>query len=477
MIRNFFRRLDLQAKILLVLIAVILPTYFALIFMENKLTVPVLEQEMKQVAINAAKNLAGHIESNRLFFRTSSSKDIENHIQDLFYWQPSIARVDVVQKDEQTGAIRLIASNIEQESGTDPVLFPLPESTVAEYKTEEDGVSYWEVVEPIRVRHKLPAVSTNPIIGAVRLQISLKTVDNVSDAFWKISLVAAIINVIVLILALSYFLRRTIENDRLLKRAESQNLELTAQLHEAERQLMQNEKLAVMGQLTASFAHEIGTPLNAVGGHLQLLREEIPMPISKSAGERLDIITSQLLKIENIVKSFLQSTAKPVSQFQLVDVNQVAERVVAIVRPRIETLKIDVQLRLDKSLGPVRAVPVDMEQILLNLVNNSLDSIQSKLRAGTRSGMQLKISSALYIEEAENFAEITIQDTGEGISKANLANVFKPFFTTKAQGEGTGLGLAICQQLASKYNAPLLIDSKEGAWTKLILRIPYRKFV
>src|SRR4029077_10301588 len=115
-------------------------------------------------------------------------------------------------------------------------------------------------------------------------------------------------SVLTLIFALSYFLRRTIENDRRLKEAESENLQLTHQLHEAQRRLMVSEKLAVMGQLTASFAHEIGTPLNAVGGHLQLLREDL-LPVEsserKNLTERLEIVNGQVKKIEEIVKAFL----------------------------------------------------------------------------------------------------------------------------------------------------------------------------
>src|SRR5580698_4120021 len=130
--------------------------------------------------------------------------------------------------------------------------------------------------------------------------------------------IAAASSMIALLVGLGYFLRKTIQNDRKLRVAETQNLQLTEQLHEAERQLMTTEKLAVMGQLTASFAHEIGTPLNAIGGHLQLLREDLGQSVGSDARtattERLAIINGQVTKIESIVKSFLQSTAKPVSQ-------------------------------------------------------------------------------------------------------------------------------------------------------------------
>src|SRR5580698_4529885 len=107
--------------------------------------------------------------------------------------------------------------------------------------------------------------------------------------------IAAASSMIALLVGLGYFLRKTIQNDRRLREAESQNLQLTEQLHEAERQLMNTEKLAVMGQLTASFAHEIGTPLTAIGGHLQLIKDDLPenIPSSESNEERIDIINGQ----------------------------------------------------------------------------------------------------------------------------------------------------------------------------------------
>jgi signal transduction histidine kinase len=279
-----------------------------------------------------------------------------------------------------------------------------------------------------------------------------------------------------LIAGLSYFLRKTIANDRLLKRAESQNLMLTEQLHDTQRQLMNTEKLAVMGQLTASFAHEIGTPLNAIGGHLQLLQEEIEGEPRKDGAlkERLEIINGQVAKIEAIVKGFLQSTAKPTSQRQLVDLNRVADKTLGIAGPRLEALGVEVRRDYDRAMGPIRAVPLDLEQILLSLVNNSIDSLKAKAEANERARLQLEISTQVMEDEGRQWAELTVHDTGEGIRKGDLDNIFKPFFTTKRPGEGTGLGLTICRQLAHKHGGVLDIDSKEGAWTRVRLRIPYQ---
>jgi len=119
-------------------------------------------------------------------------------------------------------------------------------------------------------------------------------------------------------------------------------------------------------------------------------------------------------------------------------------------------------------------VPLELEQILLNLVNNSLDSLKAKASFKEGSRLLLEISTGVTHLHGKEWALLSVYDTGEGIKKTDLNNVLKPFFTTKRPGEGTGLGLTICQQLAHKYGGKLEIDSKEGAWTRVTLRLPYR---
>jgi signal transduction histidine kinase len=469
MIRKLRRHLDLQAKISLVLVAVILPTFLIVTIAENKFTQPILEDEIRQVGITSGKTLAAEIVSARLLQMPNPTPAIESRMQELLFSQPNIIRIDVVAKEPVTGVVRTVASNIEEDPGSPQPVFTLVESVTSEYKTDESGAAVWEINIPIEHRARDPR-GPRRLVGTVHLVTSMKIVGSIVSTLWKTTATAAAFSVVCLILVLSYFLRKTIANDRLLKLAESQNLVLTEQLHDTQRQLMNTEKLAVMGQLTASFAHEIGTPLNAIGGHLQLLKDEI----HGASPERLGIINGQVDKIGEIVKGFLQSTAKPTSQRQLVDLNHLADKTLGIVRPRVESMGIEVRRDLDRNMGPLRVVPLDLEQILLNLVNNSLDSIRSKVEAREKGRLLLEISTRVSDADGKHWAELAVYDTGEGIKKTDLKNIFKPFFTTKRPGEGTGLGLTICHQLAHKYGGALDIDSKEGSWTRVTLRIPYQ---
>lgn len=468
------RGLDLQAKISLVLGAVMIPTFVVVTLVQNQLTRPLLEEELKQAGLTAGKNLANEILSAHWLVLANPSPVIESAIQELIFSHPNLQRVDVLIKDAVTGQPRLIASNVEEEPGQPPPVFPLYETVQTEYHPGDGGPNTWELYVPIEMRAKDPKVPRK-FYGTVHLVMSTQLVGRIVGAMVRTTTIAATIAMVLMITGLSYFLRRTIANDRLLRRAESQNVALTEQLHEAQRQIMNNEKFAVMGQLTASFAHEIGTPLNATGGHSQLLREELrELSAPPAVRDRLEVIQSQLKKMEEIVRSFLQSTAKPPSQTQLVDLNRLVDKTLGIANARLTALGIETQMDLDRDMGPLRAVPLEVEQILLNLINNSTDSLKAKKDArGIEDGLLIAVRTEREHEEGRVWAVISVYDTGEGIARADISKVLKPFFTTKRPGEGTGLGLTICQQLASKYGGELLIDSKEGAWTRVTVRLPF----
>ncbi len=450
--------MPLQVKIILVLVSVILPLFLLITIAENQLTKPLLSEEMKQIGITVGKSLASDILAQRELSASNPTLLIERNIQELLYFQPSIVRVDVFVKDPKTEAIKNIASNIDEDPSVSIIPVALTDITVCEFKRDESGLGVWDVFIPIRSQKK--------ILGNVHVVVSLKVVDHLLETLWKIKVGAAAFSVILLIFLLNYFLKKTISNDRLLTQAKSQNLVLTEQLHEVQQQLVNTEKLAVMGQLTASFAHETGTPLNAIGGHLQLLKEELSAK-NLDFSERFEIIEGQLVKIEKTVKNFLQSTSKPLPQKQLVDLNEIVQRTLSIVYPRILLQGVNVNRKLNEDLVPVRAVPLDLEQILLNLVNNSLDALRHK------KSKTLSVSTQKENLDGRSWAAISIYDTGEGIKKEDLKNVTEPFFTTKRPEEGTGLGLAICKELIKKQSGKLKIESKEGAWTRVTVQFPY----
>ncbi len=461
--RGRISRLDLQAKVVGVLFLVIAPTFLLVSLAVSQITLPVVEEEMRTLGIHASRALAEELVGQRLL-QPGREKELEDHLLQTFYLQPNVVQVDAYRTIEGQ-AFELAATTDEPSNITLPNA--LPQQLSSYRKSLEDGSDYWVIWHPVKNRK-------GGVLGAVRLEVSLRAATGLGRAVGKVMAVAGLVSITLLLVALSYFLRKTIRNDRRLRRAESQNEELSVQLREAERQLALKEKLAVMGQLTASFAHEIGTPLNAIGGHLQLLQEEIAQHKAASAWlKRLSVVSDQLVKIENIVKGFLHNTAKPTSQFQLMNVNQVLEKTLSIVGPRMDSLGVRLDKSLDTRLAPVRAVPLDIEQVFLNLLNNSLDSLQSKQRQQGVFSPKLEVFSRYRREGLQEWVELGVLDSGLGIPKRDLDRVFQPFYTTKAPEEGTGLGLSICQEIVRKYRGKLQIESKEGVWTKVTVKMPY----
>lgn len=457
-------RLDLQAKVMLVLFLSITPIFLLVAFAMSQFTLPVIEEEIRVVGQHAARNLADELLVKNLL-KAGREKELEQRILSTFYLQPNVVQVDVYRAT--ASGYELAATTDEPNSARKPPGGKLPDRPSSARNTMAEGEGFWDVWSPILSRK-------NVVLGAVRMEVSLQAAASLGRVVWKIMGVAGLSTIVCLILVLSYFLRKTLQNDRKLRLTENQNENLSAQLREAERQLVMKEKLAVMGQLTASFAHEIGTPLNAMGGHLDLLHSDLSRSGAKDAWmRRLEILRDQLQKIENIVKGFLHNTAKPVTQLQLMDLNQVMDKTLQLVSPRLDSLGVRLEKSLDDRLAPVRAVPLDMEQVLLNLLNNSLDSLQSKRKQHPSTPSKLEVFSRFKKEGLEQWVELGVLDSGEGIARKDIDRVFDPFYTTKAAGEGTGLGLSICREIAGKYQGKLQIESREGAWTRVTLRMPF----
>ena len=464
-----FKKLSFQARLILILIGVIVPVFAVITWLENSITQPVLEQEMRSAGLNAARSVADEIVDRHLLNVGDPTVRIERVIQETLYKYPSILRLEVVVRDTTPQGFKMVATSIEGNANF-PDDFPPPKflnstGPLSEIRVDEDSNSrVWEISAPILVGKKP--------VGVVFAVITLRTMEKLVGSLFQIKALAAGVSIVLLILILSLALRKALMNERLLRRAESRNLSLSEQLHSLERELMTTEKLAVMGQLTATLAHEIGTPLNAVGGHMQLLKEELAD--RPEMLPRIDIIESQTQKIVEIVRSFLQSTSKPETQKQLLDLNRVAERMMEVVEPRARLLGIKLVPRFDRSIAPLRAVPLEMEQILLNLLTNSLDSIAEKVRQHPDAERRIEVQTGSKRDAENEWAIINVVDTGEGIAPDAIQQVTKAFYTTKARGHGTGLGLTICQDLVNHYRGVIEIDSQETEWTRVSVQIPFR---
>jgi len=223
-------------------------------------------------------------------------------------------------------------------------------------------------------------------------------------------------------------------------------------------ELGQQERLAVAGQLTAAFAHEIGTPLNLVNGHLQLLVGESSIDVGTK--ERLATIQAQIGRVGDIVKRLLGHTRQVEPKKAAVELAPLLAELRQLWAPALDARGISFRSEIPDGCT-IMADRRQIEQILINLVNNAADAMEG--------GGSIVLACA---KTSDGEWEISLSDTGHGIPAESLGSVFKPMFTTKPEGRGTGLGLAICRAIIRAHGGEIGIDSAAGKGTTVRFTVP-----
>ena len=251
-------------------------------------------------------------------------------------------------------------------------------------------------------------------------------------------------------------------NNGLRKRVEVATEELRAanlSLISTQQKLAASERMAAIGQVTASLAHEIGTPLNAINGHLQLLaRKYSDIPDTQ---RRVRIIEAQLELIIQTVKSLLERTHRRKMTMTPIDVNQLVQEVLLLVGPMLEMRNIKPIVTLDMTLPWAIADSDSLHQVFLNLINNSCDAMPH--------GGSLELTT--HLSDCAQMIEIVVKDTGTGVSSQIVNHLFEPMFTTKSSG--SGLGLVIAREIIAEHRGhiELIPGSQSGAAFKLTLPV------
>lgn len=273
-------------------------------------------------------------------------------------------------------------------------------------------------------------------------------------------------------------------------------------LKATQQQLIQSEKMASLGELTAGIAHEIQNPLNFVNNFSELNSElldemelefkngkpENAFALAGSIKQNMEKINQHGKRAEGIVTSMLQhSRTAPVAR-QPVDLNALAEEYLRLglhgMQARDNSFECEIKLDLDPSIGSIDAIPQDLGRVFLNLYNNAFYSMSEKKKkypsplkgdGGYYPGLVITTKHISSPLGARSF-EIRIRDNGMGIPKKNTEKIFQPFFTTKPTGQGTGLGLSLAYDIIVKeHNGNIQIDSEEGEYAEFIITIPDRE--
>lgn len=242
---------------------------------------------------------------------------------------------------------------------------------------------------------------------------------------------------------------------------------INEELFETQKKLARSERLAVAGQLAASLAHEIGTPLNSISGHVQLMSRR--KTGDAVADRRLEIIESQIENIVRTVKQLLAWTHQLDLQPAPLDLRLLLEESVLISSPALQVRKITVRTEWTRDFPTIVADAGYLQQVFLNLINNSMDAMPR--------GGKLCLRLLAPFEGRADEVAIEVEDTGEGIGPETLAHIFEPMFTTKRMGTGTGLGLAVCDQIVRQHGGSIRVASEAGRGTRftIVLQLDCRE--
>jgi len=241
-------------------------------------------------------------------------------------------------------------------------------------------------------------------------------------------------------------------------------------------ELSQQERLAIAGQLTAAFAHEVGTPLNLVNSHLQLLIGE--PNIDDRIRDRLSTIHLQIDRVGEIVRKLLGLTRPIEPKRESVHISPLLEELQRLWTPALAARKVRFKAQIPDNCS-LYADRKQLEQLFINLVNNAVDampnggSISLEVNQNQTPASEIPTPPKPQTGSARPPTwEFALSDTGTGIPAEILNKVFKPMFTTKPEGKGTGLGLAICREIVRAHGGDIRVESKVGEGAAVRFTLP-----
>jgi signal transduction histidine kinase len=278
-------------------------------------------------------------------------------------------------------------------------------------------------------------------------------------------------------------------NNRQKQRARLQVEHAYEKLKSAQAQLIQSEKMASLGELTAGIAHEIQNPLNFVNNFSDVnkelvdeLKSELASGNIKSATDIAETIKDNEDKINQhgkradaIVKGMLQHSRSSSGQKELTDINALAEEYLRLayhgLRAKDKTFNAKFETNLDPAIGKINIVPQEVGRVILNLVNNAFYSVSTKALATAAGGYEPTV--IISTKKATDKIEIKVSDNGIGIPQKLLDKIFQPFFTTKPTGQGTGLGLSLAYDIITKgHGGKISVVTSEGSGSEFIIDLP-----
>jgi two-component system, NtrC family, sensor kinase len=471
-----------------------------------------VEDDLRDRAIAFAREVAATIGDRREF---ENSRLLDSEIRRILEARRNVRNIDVLAFPEGETWPRLLASsNFAWRAALSPSqLRALKERQVIARMVLGAAGRHWEAVAPIELE--------GAVAGAVAVEFSLAFADQQLLRVRLASLGITGASVLVAVLLVGLVVRRVVDTpireflgviervergagdarlpvtrrdefgtlathfNRMLEELERNRVAQEERVHQAtaelaerygdvtrlnellfqtQRRLRQSDRLALLGRTMAMVAHEVGTPLHSIAGHLELLGQELPGEVLRGSPERrLAIVRSQLGRVTDTIEQLLAATRRPAGSRTPVDLVGVLREVLDLVSPGVASAR----MRVETELGPLPPVSADtpqVQQALLNVITNALDAM--------REGGTLRVRTEVERRDGHDWARVSIGDTGSGIAADHLKRIFEPFFTTKELGKGVGLGLFITQQVIRDHGGDIDVETGEGSGTTFHLAFP-----
>jgi signal transduction histidine kinase len=272
---------------------------------------------------------------------------------------------------------------------------------------------------------------------------------------------------------------------------EETNKELTKTLEElkaTQAQLIQSEKMASLGELTAGIAHEIQNPLNFVNNFSEVSNElidEMTEQLEKGNAEDAKAIANEIKmslekinihgkRADGIVKSMLQHSRTSSNKKEPTDINILADEYLRLayhgMRAKDKSFNAAMKTDFDESIGLIKIISQDIGRVILNLITNAFYAVMEKKKLRPE-GYEPTVT--VSTKKMDNKIIVNVKDNGTGIPQKTLDKIFQPFFTTKPTGQGTGLGLSLSYDIVTKgHGGELKVETKEGEYTGFSVILP-----
>ncbi|MES1217711.1 MAG: ATP-binding protein, partial [Bacteroidota bacterium] len=341
-------------------------------------------------------------------------------------------------------------------------------------------ITYRDSMVNSEIKNKTAVMENNHEVEKKEVQITLLRQQKKAQQNSLIAVSA----VLFLILVSAIMLLRS---NRLKQRARQKIEKAYTKLKTTQAQLIQSEKMASLGELTAGIAHEIQNPLNFVNNFsdvnselIEEMQSEMDKGNIKSAKALSDEIKENEEKIKHhgkradrIVKGMLEHSRSGTGVKEPVDINKLAEEYLRLayhgLRAKEKDFNVDFKTNFDPSAGKINIVAQDMGRVLLNLFSNAFYAVKDK-----KNQLNGTYTPAIVVntKKMNGNVEIHVKDNGNGIPEKALDKIFRPFFTTKPTGQGTGLGLSLSYDIVRAHGGEIKVETKEGQGSDFILQLP-----